>query len=66
MLSNKMNFQKASDKYSQLFRGKPDEARSTLLNGCWHLQNRGGDLLAVVYPDGSVLSGRIAAELFRW
>ena len=66
MLKNRYAFPEAAERYKLLFTGRPDEYHSVLRGGTWHICNKKGDLLGLIYPDGSVLSGRIAAELFRW
>jgi hypothetical protein len=66
MFENKLTFTQATERYHALFKkGKPAEKESHLSAGVWCLLNKNGDLLAWVYPDGSVLSGRMAAELFH-
>ena len=58
-----LKFTQAAEYYGRLFNGTPDEAHSQIKGGVWRLCDKRGNLLALVYPDGSTISGRTAAAL---
>jgi hypothetical protein len=62
-----MTFKQAAACYRITFkRGKsPDEKTSHLQAGVWVLLSQKSDLLAKVFPDRSILSGRMLAEIFH-
>jgi hypothetical protein len=62
---NPMSFEEAVEVFHlhENFTGKPSEKHSRLAAGVWVLQDSHGAVLARVWPDGSILSGRLFAEM---
>ncbi len=60
---NALTFAEAAATYSKLFDGSPCEEKSVVRAGRYRLIDVDGHLLGVVFPDRSILTGKIACTL---